>query len=131
MRSVGGDLVGGLGAAIVLGAGIAWFQRMRQVRIPANRSLFQLAFGLGALLGLVALVRGTGLAGGAAAILALVAGAGFLGLQLLSGQERREPAVAVGGPILDFQAPHAAGGRFDLATLRGRPFLLKFFRGHW
>ena len=39
--------------------------------------------------------------------------------------------AAVGAPILDFEAPDAEGEPFDLATLRGRPFLLKFFRGHW
>ena len=128
---MGGDLVGGLAAAIVLGAAIAWYQRLQQVRIPHNRWLFQAAFGLGALLGLLALLRGTGTLGGFAAVAALVGGGVFLGLRAISGQERRQPAVEVGSPVLDFEAPHAAGGSFDLASLRGRPFLLKFFRGHW
>jgi len=40
-------------------------------------------------------------------------------------------AVRVGGPILDFSAPDENGEPFALASLRGRPYLLKFFRGHW
>jgi len=86
---------------------------------------------LGVALALAALGGGPGWPGGIAAGLALVAGGVFLTLQTLSRQPALVPAVQVGGPILDFSAPDDAGERFDLASLRGRPFLLKFFRGHW
>ena len=33
--------------------------------------------------------------------------------------------------IRNFTAKDDQGNSFDLAALRGRPFLLKFFRGHW
>jgi len=39
--------------------------------------------------------------------------------------------VKVGEPILRFRARDAEGNDFDLQELAGRPFLLKFFRGHW
>jgi peroxiredoxin len=52
----------------------------------------------------------------------------------LAAQARQaslKPAVSVGGPILEFVLPDDAGRAFDLSSLRGRAFLLKFFRGHW
>jgi peroxiredoxin len=33
--------------------------------------------------------------------------------------------------VVSFSAPDADGREFDLSSLAGRPFLLKFFRGHW
>ena len=61
----------------------------------------------------------------------LLASTVFLGLTALSAQTPNTPAVAVGGPVIDFTAPADDGTLFDSGTLRGRPFLLKFFRGHW
>jgi cytochrome oxidase Cu insertion factor (SCO1/SenC/PrrC family) len=66
-----------------------------------------------------------------AAGFAIVAGGAFVGLRLQSRQDAREPAVRIGAPILDFTAPDENGQPFALSSLRGRPFLLKFFRGHW
>jgi peroxiredoxin len=39
--------------------------------------------------------------------------------------------VALGQPIPEFTAPDAEGQPFALSSLHGRPYLLKFFRGHW
>jgi membrane associated rhomboid family serine protease len=128
---VSGALLGLAGAALVVGPGIDWFRRMQAVRIPRNRAPYLAANALGALLGAVALTMEPGWIGGTAAVLALVGGVLFLALRAQSTQDRGALAVRVGGPILDFTAPDADGGTFDLATLRGRPFLLKFFRGHW
>ena len=55
----------------------------------------------------------------------------FLALTVLGRQLRATPAVAVGQPMTDFTAPDAEGQPFALATLTGRPYLLKLFRGHW
>jgi hypothetical protein len=122
----------GIGAAaLVLATGVAWFRLLRTVRIPENRTLYLLAMALGAALGSAALFREPGWLGGLAAVLAVVGGGLFLGLRLQSRQDARVPAVKVGGPILDFHAADENGAVFDLATLRGKPFLLKFFRGHW
>jgi cytochrome oxidase Cu insertion factor (SCO1/SenC/PrrC family) len=82
-------------------------------------------------LGLLAFARGPGVLGGLAAGLAVALGALFLLLQLLGRQARPMPNVALGRPILDFTAPDAEGQPFQLASLHGRPYLLKFFRGHW
>ncbi len=67
------------------------------------------------------------IAGGIAALL----GFAFLGLRPQSSQKPKRPAVEVGGPILGFSAPDENGVDFDLSNLKGKPYLLKFFRGHW
>jgi hypothetical protein len=126
-----GDLLGLLALGVVLATGVVWFRLIQAVRIPSNRLPFFAAMGVGVVLGIAAFGQGTGVLGGLAAGLAILAGGVFLGLRLQSTQDVREPAVRVGGPILDFSAPDERGEPFDLASLRGRPYLLKFFRGHW
>jgi len=79
--------------------------------------------------GAAALLLGPGLVGAVTAVGAIAGGVAFLALYAVSGQTPRNPAVAVGRPVLDFTARDDAGNRFDLARLHGRPFLLKFFRG--
>jgi cytochrome oxidase Cu insertion factor (SCO1/SenC/PrrC family) len=128
---MGGDLLGVLAFGIVVVTGVAWFRLIKAVRIPSNRLAFFAAMGVGVVLGIAAFGQGTGVLGGLAAGFAILAGGVFLGLRLQSTQDAREPAVRVGGRILDFSAPDERGEPFDLASLRGRPYLLKFFRGHW
>jgi len=126
-----GDLLGFLGAGVVGVTGFVWFRRIAAVRVPENRIAFISAMGLGAALGIAAFVQGTGIPGGIGAAFAVAAGGTFLGLLLQSTQQEREPNVKVGGPILGFTAPDEHGNPFDLGSLRGKPYLLKFFRGHW
>jgi hypothetical protein len=88
------------------------------------------SFAGGGLIGLAGALGGGWLSivsGGLAALLGL----GFASLRLLSGQAPNRPTVGVGEPMLAFSAPDADGAVFDSASLSGRPYLLKFFRGHW
>jgi hypothetical protein len=126
-----GTILGLLALALLAQAGYVWMRSIREVRTGERRPLVLLAVVGGLGLGLLAFARGPGVVGGSAAGLAVALGALFLLLQPLSRQARRVPAVAVGGPILDFTAPDAEGNPFRLASLYGRPYLLKFFRGHW
>jgi hypothetical protein len=126
-----GSLLGIGAAAIVLLTGVIWFRRINAVRIPHARGPYLAAVGVAVLLGLAAFAQGPGIIGGIGAGFAILAGGAFLGLRLQSSQDARKPAVETGGPILDFTAPDDTGRPFDLASLRGKPFLLKFFRGHW
>jgi hypothetical protein len=126
-----GLLLGLASFALAVGAWAEWMRRIQRVAIPHDRRAFVLANGLAAALGVAAFVQGAGWLGGLAAGLGLGLGVSFLGLRLLSGQVAATPAVQVGGPILDFVAPDEHGTPFDTASLRGRPYLLKFFRGHW
>lgn len=120
-----------VGLAIVVATGLRWFQLIQKVAIPRNRVRFHLAFGGGAVLGLVGAITGTGwlstLVGGFAA----VAGSVMPLLRLQSSQKSAEPTLSVGDPILAFTALDEHGADFDLASLKGKPYLLKFFRGHW
>jgi hypothetical protein len=126
-----GTWLGLAGALLVVATGIVWFRLIAAVRVPANRTPYFATMGVGAALGVAAFVQGTGVVGGVAAGFAIVAGGAFVGLRLQSRQDAREPAVRIGAPILDFTAPDENGQPFALSSLRGRPFLLKFFRGHW
>jgi len=126
-----GQALGFFALALVGATGALWFRRLNQLRAGEVRGLVIGLMGVAAAVALLAFGLGAGLAGGLAAGLALAVSGVFLVLQPFSGQARTQPAVRVGGPILDFTAPNDAGEPFDLASLRGKPFLLKFFRGHW
>jgi hypothetical protein len=126
-----GAILGFLALALLAQAGLIWMRLIREVRVAERRPLVLLVVLAGMGLGGLAFARGPGIAGGIAAGLAVALGAAFLLLQGLGQQSRAAPAVAVGHPILDFTAPDADGRPFPLGSLRGRPYLLKFFRGHW
>ena len=82
-------------------------------------------------LGIAAFASGPGWIGGTVAGVSVLA-SGFFGfLGVLAPQSKQAPAVAVGDPMLDFTALDENGKPFELASLKGRPVLLKFFRGHW
>jgi peroxiredoxin len=126
-----GSVLGFAAAAILAVAGVRWLHLMRQVRIPQRPTPYLLASGVAAVLGAAAFLRGPGIAGGIAAAASMVGGLAFLALYAASGQAKKVAAVAVGGRILDFVATDDQERPFSLASLRGSPFLLKFFRGHW
>jgi len=109
----------------------SWVIGLRAARLSGRRGLAMIGFAIALVLGVLALLTDPGLLGGIAAGVGASAGAIFLGLQTLAGQVPATPAVSVGAPILDFTAPDENGEPFDLASLRGKPYLLKFFRGHW
>jgi hypothetical protein len=104
---------------------------IRRVRIPRARTPYVVANAIGAVLGIAAFSVGTGGLGGSAAGLAVVGGLLFIALWAASGQTKKTPAVAVGGAVVDFAATDDEGRPFALSSLSGKPFLLKFFRGHW
>src|SRR5262245_38151241 len=126
-----GTVLGLLALALLGQAGLVWMRSIREVRTGERRPLVIAV--IAAALGIAALAfaRAPGALGGFAAGLTLALGGVFLANQVIGRQARRTAAVSVGGPILDFTAPDADGRPFALASLRGRPYLLKFFRGHW
>lgn len=65
------------------------------------------------------------------AIPALPLPAAFLALELIAAQPNKPIAVAVGEPVIEFSAIGPGGERFELSSMRGRAYLLKFYRGHW
>lgn len=88
--------------------------------------------GLGVALGIWRATSRPG-AGTIAAALASVALAGFalwwvFGYSMYGAREDRP---AVGDRFPDFALPDSRGGSFALASARGRPILLLFYRGDW
>lgn len=126
-----GPILALLAATLLLAIGWRWLQRMQRVQIPSDMRTYLAGTALAALLGIAAFIAGVGLFAGIAAALAIGGGGAFLALYSASGQAKLTPAVAVGGPVVEFTARDDGGNPFDLAGLRGTPFLLKFFRGHW
>jgi len=126
-----GSVLAACGLFVLLAVGLRWWRAMQRVAIPADIRPYLIASGVSALAGAAAFVFGVGILGGIAAALALIGGVALPALYAGSAQLPRTPAVAVGGPVLNFTAADDSGAPFDLATLRGTPFLLKFFRGHW
>jgi peroxiredoxin len=126
-----GTTSGLIAAVIVVVAGIRWLQLTYRAQLPQNASAYVVACAAGVVLGGGAFVLGTGIAGGIAGGLAALGGGAFLALFSASGQRRLPPAVVVGEPVIELTTTDDEGRPFDLARLRGRPVLLKFFRGHW
>jgi hypothetical protein len=126
-----GNWLGIAGLLVAVATLGLWARALVAVRVPARQGSYKAAAATAVVLGVGSLLLGNDGFAGTAATIALVTAGSYLVLAAVSGQDRREPTVAVGQPILDFQAPDDNGDAFDLSTLRGRPFLLKFFRGHW
>lgn len=125
------DMLGLLGAGVALGGWIVWFRLMQRVSVPDNRMPFLLAMAIALALGAAALASGPGLIGKIGAGFALVSGGIYLGLRTQSAQPSTTPVPSVGAPIPDFTLPNEAGESFMLSSISGKPYLLKFFRGHW
>jgi cytochrome oxidase Cu insertion factor (SCO1/SenC/PrrC family) len=126
-----GTLLGFASLALALVNATWFFGRMQRVALPQNRIAHDLLWAAALALGVAALASGAGWLGGVPAALGALAGGFMLLLRLGSAQAKNAPAVAVGGEILDFTAPDENGAPFSLSRIAGKPFLLKFFRGHW
>lgn len=120
-----------LSLVVVGGSALQWARAARAVRLPRNRSGYVALWAAGGALAVAALVQGPGWLGGAAAGLALLVTAFLLFTVTISRQGVGPDVIAVGATLPDFRAPDENGAPFDFATTRGRPVLLKFFRGHW
>lgn len=123
-------MLGLLALAIVGVTAWIWFQMIQAVKVPRNRAGYFALFALGGILGVTAISQG-GFFSTAFALPAVVIGFVFPALRMQSKQQPNRPAVAIGGDMLTFVAPDANGVDFDLGSLTGKPYLLKFFRGHW
>jgi hypothetical protein len=126
-----GTILGIAGGLLELVLSGVWLWLIRRVRIPADLRPTIAAHALAVALGVAAFGLGASTLGQVLAAAAIAGGLVFLALQTQTRQARLTPAVAVGRPIIEFTLPDHEGRPFDLATLRGKPFLLKFFRGHW
>ena len=124
-------LLGFAALALAL-ANAAWFfGRMQRVALPQNRIAHDGLWAAALALGVLVLASGAGWLGGVPAALGATLGGIMLLTRLGSAQATNAPAVTIGGRVLDFTAPDENAAPFTLSSMAGKPFLLKFFRGHW
>jgi hypothetical protein len=126
-----GTILGVAGGILELALSAYWLWLIRRVRIPKDLRPAIAAHLVAVALGVAAFALGASPFGLALGAVAIAGGGVFLALQTQSRQARVTPAVGVGDRIIEFTLPDHTGRPFALATLRGKPFLLKFFRGHW
>ena len=125
------DAYGIIALIIVIITVIVWFQKVKAVRLSKVRFHYFSLMILGAVLGIYTISAGASWIGTVPALLAIVLGFVFPAFRLGSAQGDHKPAIGIGDPIIDFSAIDDKGNEFNMASLRGTPFLLKFFRGHW
>jgi hypothetical protein len=126
-----GTLLGLLAFGFSIGTGALWFRRIQAVAIPANRAAFATAMLAGLALGVAALSQSPGYVGGTAAVIAIALGSLFTLTVLIGGQKGGAGVLEVGKLLPQFTAPDENDQPFEIASLAGKPLLLKFFRGHW
>jgi len=120
-----------LSLLLMVGGWATWWRRIQRVDVPLNPWVHYAVMGASLLAGLAALGAGLGATGGAAALLGLLGSGMFLWLRTISRMPDRPALVGVGQAAPDFTALDAHGAPFSPGGLRGKPVLLKFFRGHW
>lgn len=126
-----GTAMGLLALVVVLVTLGLWAQQIRQVDIPANRTLFVIVFLSATALGVAAFVAGTRWFGGFAAVVAIFLGSLVPLTIAVSRQDVVGGAVGVGDVIPHFTAIDEFGEPFDSVALQDRLLLIKFFRAHW
>jgi len=126
-----GAILGIIAFGCNLGTGFLWFRRIKAVAIPEDRTPFVVPMVLGLALGIAAMAMGPGVLGGIAAGLAIFLGGMFVLTVLVGDQKGGAGQFRVGAPVPNFTAPDENDEPFELASLAGKPVLLKFFRGHW
>lgn len=131
METLTGFRVALFAAAVVAGAWASYWPRIRAHRVPRKPRAWQAAMIAGIALGLLSFVMGPGLGGGVLALVAIIAATFFLFSSFMSVLPPVVPTVTLGDRYLDFAASDLDGNQFRLSSLAGKPFLLKFYRGHW
>ncbi len=126
-----GVLLAVLAAALTATTIVLWFRWIQRVELGRRRWIVNGLLAGAIALGLLAFVQGIGTGAGILAGASVLLGGVYFGLLSLAGQSKQAPAVAVGSPLPEFSAPDQDGRPFTPSSLRGRPVLLKFFRGHW
>ena len=126
-----GLILAGTAVSLLIGGIAIWMRLIGRVEIDTGRRLPSAMIVAALVLAVVALTQSPGLLGGILAGLTATIGSIAILLQVLAPQSNQVPAVEVGQTLPAFTALDHEGKPFDLASLNGRPILMKFFRGHW
>ncbi len=116
---------------LTLGAIVWYFVVINKEKVPVSVGPFAAAL----LLGMATSLVGVGLSPGLTTALPAGVGVALGGFILWLLTQRRLPdgelVVGVGDPMPALVATDDTGADFDLASLKGRRVMLKFFRGSW
>lgn len=133
-------ILAGTGLLLVVSTWVAYLSTIPRAKVPTNPSLYTLAQLVGVVLVGAALALAVGsetLSPGARIAVYVVMGMSMMlfSTWLFLMATRKTPAgalqVDVGDSVLPFVASRSDGTPFDLASLQGERYLLKFFRGSW
>ena len=117
---------------IVLSSTLVWVLMVYKFTIPNNRFVFIVAWLVGWGTGVAALILGTGsLWANNGLSFALIVSSFCLLTVIIGGQKGGTGQFVVGSPVPALSAPDENEEIFDMASMSGKPILLKFFRGHW
>jgi hypothetical protein len=120
--------IGMLALTIVLIPTGRWFWRAWKVDIPSSPYLFQISWGAGIALGLLANQGGAQSSGANWAIgLGLV----LLYLSFTGAQKVSASAIRVGDKMPRFEGIDSDGRSFNSDILENKRIIIKFFRAHW
>lgn len=130
----------GAGLLLVMSTWIAYLSTIPRAKVPTNPSLYTLAQLAGVVFVGVSLkltLESEALSSGARIAVYIAVGMSLMlfSTWLFLMATRKTPAgaikVGVGDSVLPFVAPRSDGTSFELASLKGERYLLKFFRGSW
>ncbi len=119
------------GLVLAIACMALWNGAIRDVDIPANRTLFVIGFLSAAGLGIASYVRSPSWPGRLIALPAIAIGLLVPFTISISEQAVAEGGIQVGDPLPVFASVDDQGKPFDSETLQGHPVLIKFFRAHW
>ncbi len=131
MDELSGFRLAVFGTVVILAGWASWWAKIKAMTVPRNAIVYQAIMASGVVLIVMGMSRGAGVPGGLLGMVGLLAGGMYLVTSFISGLPEEPLAVQIGERILDFEATDSAGEPFSLSSLDGRPFLLKFYRGHW
>ena len=122
-------------AAISFGAALAflvtWISLIRRVQVERGRPAANSLIGVSLIFAFASFTQKPETLDLILAGFAVLVCGVFLFLFSMASQSQQVPAVIEGQPLPEFTALDETGAVFDSASLRGRPTLIKFFRGHW
>ena len=117
--------------ALFIATVMFWFNLANKVSIPANRTLFIIAFLLAPILGVASFVIKARWFGKIAAVAAIIGGVFLTTTIAISRQQVAVNPITVGDKIPYFSAVDDMGDQFVSNALYGTPAVIKFFRAHW
>lgn len=126
-----GTILGLTALAVAATCAKLWFDRIRRVDLPEDRTTFVAGFLVAAALGIGAFAAGAGWIGAIAAVPAILIGLFFPFSVAISRQKAAPNAIAAGDTIPHFTAVDDQREPFDSGSLHGHLVLIKFFRAHW